>query len=177
MMTTRRHFLIKTIAGAAAVIGATYIALPGDEIDQHASDLIFLTRHDQVIVAALLPVLLAGYVDKNRPVHPTLCAKLLHNFDQAVALQRPGVQAELRQLFDLLSFKLSRAALTHSLASWTDLPWQNKQQLLLDWRDSALDLLQTAYSGLHDLVIAAYFVESSSWSEIGYEPPPALRGS
>ncbi len=175
-MATRRQFIFNTVAAAAAVTGLTYVIVPTDNVSDNAETAHFLTAHDQLIVAAFLPVLLAGYLDK-AALAANWQATLLHNVDQAIALQRPGVQAELRQLFDLLAFKLSRVALTQSATNWNDMPAHTVDQMLLAWRNNALDLLQTAYSGLHDLVIAAYFVEPSSWPNIGYEPPPALRGS
>jgi hypothetical protein len=140
-------------------------------------DLTCLTARDQLILAALLPVLLAGYSDKEQPFPNALADKIIRTIDLAIALQFPRVQAELRQLFDVLEINLSRVLLTHQRANWNDLGWPAKQQMLLNWRDSALALLQAAYSGLHDLVVAAYFVDSNHWQAIGYEPPPAIRGS
>jgi len=177
MALTRRQWLTRSVAAAAATIGAVYIVLPADDIDATADDLIWLTPNDQIVIAALLPVLLAGYVDQHRALPAAFQQKLLSNVDQAIALQRRGVQDELRQLFILLEAKLSRLALTHSMANWNQMDWQSKNTMLLSWRDHALDLFQTAYSGLHDIVIAAYFVESAHWAQIGYEPPPAIRGT
>ncbi len=172
----RRHFIVAATTSLAAALGLAYIALPGDEVDDNAVDLRCLSARDQVVLAALLPVILAGYVAPQSPFPNPLERQLVATIDNAIAVQLPRVQDELRQLFDVLEINLVRVVFTHQVANWNELNWSTKHALLLDWRDSALALLQTAYSGLHDLILAAYFIEDAHWPAIGYQPPPALRG-
>lgn len=172
----RRQVIVAGIASTAAAIGVAYVLTPHDVVDKNNVDLLFLNRHDQVILSALLPVLLAGYIDPSAPFPAALNTKISVTVDQAIALQLPRIQAELRQLFSLLEVNIARVVLTHQLANWNELDGAAKQQMLLSWRDSALTLLQIAYSGLHDLVIAAYYTDNTYWQAIGYEPPAAIRG-
>jgi len=43
------------------------------------------------------------------------------------------------------------------------------------WQHSRLALLRSAYDGLHQLVLAAWYGNSRAWPAIGYPGPPSLR--
>ncbi len=47
----------------------------------------------------------------------------------------------------------------------------SRLQLLTSWRDSYLTLLQQAYNGLRELLLAAYYGQPQHWQALAYQAP------
>src|SRR5690606_8164808 len=137
----RRKFILTGISlGAAASLGSG-LAIWGW---QHS--LTPDSSNRDLVLSALLPALLYGALSQDA----TLAAAELERTKTAIGDFLPFLplrqQQELNQLFNLLA--KSQLGLTGHISSLPDLSIAQRLQLLNQWRDSYLALLQQAYHGL-----------------------------
>lgn len=162
-MQRRQFIMLGLAAGAALATGVTLYPL-FDQNEQQQQDA-------TLVLDALLPAILLGAL----PTDAAAKQQALQNTRNAVLAFLPFLpkrqQAELQQLFSLLSQQLTRLALTgHSLAL-AELSVASRLQLLTRWRDSYLQLLQQAYNGLRELLLAAYYGQPQHWQALAYQAP------
>ncbi|MBI2382383.1 MAG: hypothetical protein HYV16_16665 [Gammaproteobacteria bacterium] len=167
MLLSRRQLLVHALQGGALLAGAPALALAETSMASR-----FLTEADQLILAAVVPVILAGAL----PVEGRKAAieGVIRDLDSAIAHLPERTRDELRQLFELLDGRLSRLALTGLWAQWAELRPAQVEEFLGEWRESYLDLLRTAYAGLHDLILGVWYGTPAAWSGIGYGGPPPI---
>jgi hypothetical protein len=75
-------------------------------------------------------------------------------------------------LFGLLALGPARRLLAGVGGGWEQADPRQVEAFLQNWRTHRLQTLQTAYHGLHDLIIGAWYADPSSWEAIGYPGPP-----
>ncbi|GAB2926899.1 hypothetical protein [Rheinheimera gaetbuli] len=162
----RRKFILTGISlGAAASLGSG-LAIWGW---QHslAPD----SSNRDLVLSALLPALLYGAL----PQDATMAAAGLERTKTAISDFMPFLplrqQQELHQLFNLLANRISLLGLSGHLSSLPELSIAQRLQLLSQWRDSYLALLQQAYHGLRELLYGAYYGQSEHWQALAYTAP------
>lgn len=153
IVLSRRKLLLGGLAAAGALAA-------GDVLYQ------FSTDDDRIIIAAIAPVMIGIAV----PVQ-----EVVRGFDVAVAGLPPAVQGEVHQLLGLLRFPVTRALVAGIRHPWHAASPQEISAFLARWRYSDLVKLRSAYDALHQLVMAAWYAGSSSWTAIGYAGPPQLK--
>ncbi len=169
----RRRFLKFGLAGTGLLfLAGLWRYTTGETRPPAPPGFHFLTAQDQRIFAALAPVL----IDKALPINGRdgLIAEILIDIDRLIAAMPPGMQGELRQLFDLLAFPPARIALTGIWNSWEAATEKEIGGFLDRWSTSALTLLQLAYAALHDLCMAAWYDNPHAWAWVGYDGPPDI---
>jgi len=165
----RRTFLAAGALGVAALAAGGWLryglrhAPPGRALDDDA----------RVIVAALVPAFLDGALPVHAPLRDSAIIETVGAVDAAVLGLPPSAQHELAQLFGLLGFPPARMALGMRTA-WSDAPTVEVQAALQRWQGSRSLLLRSAYDGLHQLILAAWYANPRAWHDIGYPGPPAL---
>jgi hypothetical protein len=83
----------------------------------------------------------------------------------------PHAQDELSQLLSLLASTAGRRTLAGLSETWPLASEAQIQHALQGMRLSGLALRQQAYAALHDITAAAYFSDTSTWSQLGYPGP------
>lgn len=159
----RRQFIMLGLAtGAALATGVSVypmLTTTAAESQQQAA----------LVIDALLPALLLGALATD----PVQQQQQLQQTRQAVLDFIPflakGSQAELAQLFGLLSYRFSRLALTGHLLALQDLSIELRLQLLESWRTHYLQLLQQAFHGLRALLLAAFYGQPEQWPALNYQ--------
>jgi hypothetical protein len=175
----RRQLLQTGLGGAAvlAVAGAGYGFVTRDP--PAGSDdgyrFTFLDGTQRTIVAAIVPVMLAGALPKNAAARSTALRDAVRGVDTAVSALPALVQDEVRQLFSLLAFPASRWVVAGVWSSWTVAKPADIDAFLTRWRDSRFPLLRSGYQALHQLVFGAWYANPFSWARIGYPGPPAVK--
>lgn len=174
MNLNRRQLLIFGLTGGAALAGAGLLgfAPAGGVLDDPGHRYGVLNEADRAVLAAVVPVILDGALPAENPEESVRA--VLRDIDGAIGLLPLRVRAELRQLFDLLDGKLGRVVLAGVWASWAQASPEAIDGFLNDWRGSYLDLLRTAYGGLHELVLGVWYGNPASWPTIRYPGPPAI---
>lgn len=165
----RRTFLAAGALGVAALAAGGWLrygmrhAPPGHALDDDA----------RAIVAALVPAFLDGALPVHAPLRGDAIAETVVAVDAAILGLPPMAQHELAQLFGLLAFPPARMAVGVRSA-WPDAATSDVQAALQRWQVSRSLLLRSAYDGLHQLILAAWYADPRAWPDIGYPGPPAL---
>ncbi len=173
LLRPSRRELLKT--GALGCAALAFVGLAARARAQPIEgDFAFLGAEDRVIVAAIAPVMLAGALPAGGAARQRAEAEVVEGVDRAISGLAPATQAELRQLFDLLGLGIARVLVAGLWPSWDEAGAEDIAGFLGRWKESRFDLLRSAYLGLHELIIAAWYGNPRAWPRIGYPGPPEL---
>lgn len=171
-MPTRRQFIQVGLAGAAVLATVRWLASPQAA---PAADFRFLDTAGVAMVAAFVPVVLAGSLPEETQARARAVREVVEAFDRAVAGLRPAVQKEVDQLFGILRFPPARLAFTGLWAPVEESSHEEIAAFLTRWRRSRFDIQRAGYQALTQLIQAAWYGNASSWAAIGYPGAPALN--
>lgn len=159
-----------------AVAGAGYGLVTRDPADPSGDTYHFkvLDGTQRTILAAVAPVMLAGSLPGDAGARKVALREVVRGVDTAVAALPPLVQDEIRQLFSLLGFPVSRWLVAGVFSSWTSATTADVDGFLTRWRFSSFPLLRSGYQALHQLVFGAWYANPISWPRIGYPGPPQV---
>ena len=170
-LPTRRQFIKVGLAGAALLATARWLAgsqaAPGA---QHR----FLDSSGVAMVAAFVPVVLAGSLPEEPQARARAIREVVDAFDRAVAGLSPSVQKEVDQLFAVLRFAPVRLAFTGLWAPVEESSAEEVAEFLTRWRRSRFEIQRAGYQALTQLIQASWYDNPSSWAAIGYPGPPQL---
>ena len=168
----RRTFLAVGVAGAGALAIAGWLRRsPAPTAGSAASN---ISPDGQAILRAIVPVLLHGALPQEPAARAAAIAQTLAALDTAIGGLPAAAQAELAQLFDLLSLPPVRLAVARIDAPWAQAAPDQVRACLDRFRGSSLQLLRASYDALHQLTFAAWYGNPQAWAAIGYPGPPAL---
>lgn len=174
MKMSRRRLLLGALGGGAALAGAGLLgyAPAGGALADGGHDYRFLLEGDRAVLAAVVPVFLAGALPEAG--RDGLVRQVLRDVDTGITHLSERTRAELRELFELLDGKLGRVVVAGIWSSWAEARPAELEAFLSSWRHSYLDLLRTAYAGLHDLVLGVWYGTPAAWPSIHYPGPPPI---
>jgi len=164
-MVQRRTFLKAGVAGAALLLAGGTVAWLGGR------DAVADRRE---VLAAVIPAVLEGSLPQAGPQREGAIRQALAGVETAIAALSPAAQQELAQLFALLAIAPTRLALAGLGHSWRDASVAEVSSVLQGWRTHRLELLQSAYHALHDLVTGSWYADPAQWPGIGYGGTPQL---
>lgn len=172
-MLTRRQFIKAGVAGTAALVVARTLYGPFESAPQWHANASYqfgvLSDASRGLIAALAAVMLKGALPAAS--HGKAIEEVVIGVDKAIAALQPAVQEELKQLFALLNFAVSRRFLAGVSQPWLSAPETEIEAFLNNWRDSRFTLLRSGFHGLHQLILASWYGGESAWSAIGYAQP------
>jgi hypothetical protein len=168
MRPSRRAFLTTGVLGAAALATAGWLRLRATPASGA------LDADARTIVTAMVPAFLAGALPRQPAARAGAIAATVSNVERAIAGLPPAAQRELAQLFGLLAFAPARIAIAGMTRDWSNARVADVDAMLERWRASRIALLRSAYDGLHQLVLAAWYGAPDGWDAIGYPGPPVL---
>ena len=169
---SRRAFLVTGVLGAAALATAAWLKgphAPASIVPRRALD-----ADGDSIMAAIVPVLLAGALPAAPGERATAIAETLAAIDGAIAGLPPAAQKEIQQLFALLAAPPVRIALARIGSGWPHAAPDDVRRFLDRMRGSSWSLLRSAYDALHQLTFAAWYGNPRAWDSIGYSGPPEI---
>jgi hypothetical protein len=140
--------------------------------DDH--DYLFLTAEDRLVIASVAPVMLEGGLPEEGSEYDIAISEIVKGVDKTVSGLTPSVQGEVRDLFDILTFPLTRRWLACVRRPWHDAKRDDIVKFLSWWQKSYFKLLRSGYEALHELITASWYANERSWSGIGYSGPPDL---
>lgn len=173
---SRRNFLKLGATGSAALATVSLTATLagcGARDQAAAQGFRFLRDADLELFRALIPVIVAGALPEPAVEREPLIAETVRRVDDACYRLGAPAQAQLYQLFDLLDFRLTRAAATAVLGRWSEAGPGDIEAFLQRWRHSRIGLFNVGYRALVKLVAASYYGLPSSWRLSGYPGPLA----
>jgi hypothetical protein len=175
-MTSRRTFLVTGLAGGAALAFAWWWRerpAPASVVAAQ-QPLAALDREAPAIVAAIVPVILAGALPDEPAARRSAIDETVAGVARAIAGLPPATQKELGELFALLGFAPARLLAARVASHWSAASADDVAAFLERWRTSDIALLRSAYDALHQLVLAAWYGNPRAWPAIGYAGPPKL---
>lgn len=169
MQSSRRRFLKTGLAGALALAagGAIYRAVRGPaplgrfQLDGAA----------RTVLTAVVPAMLAGAMPAEPAERAAVTAATVERVGAAVAALPLATQKEVQDLFGLMALGPARRWLAGVPGSWEEASPAALQDFLVSWRFHRLQLLQSAYLALHDLILGAWYADPARWAAIGYPGP------
>ena len=173
-MLTRRQFIKAGIIGGAALTAAGIFysrglkEAPGDAVPHR------LTLSERTIVGALVPAILAGVLPAAGEARSRAIAQTVDGVGTAIAGLSAPAQQELGELFALLGAAPGRVLVARLWPAWEAATTEEIVAFLEGWRQSRFALLRSAYAGLHDLVLGAWYGTPDAWEAIGYPGPPEM---
>lgn len=172
LLLSRRSFIAAGVVGAAALATAGW--LKGPHAPPPAVPRRALDADGEAIMGAVVPVLLAGALPTDPAQRQAAMTRTLSAVDAAIAGLTPAVQAELAELFALLSLPPVRLGLARVADPWPRASATDVRAFLDRFRDSRFTLLRAACGALHEITFAAWYGAPESWPAIGYPGPPPL---
>lgn len=169
MGTNRRRFLkVGGLAALALAAGGgiyrfTHPAVPGKRF--------VLDGEAKAAIDAIVPAMLAGSLPLDARARERAVAATTDRVHHAILGLPLVVQQEVQDLFGLLALAPARRALTGVSDNWANASNAQVASFLQAWRFHRLDMLQTAYHALHDLIIGSWYADPASWAAIGYPGP------
>lgn len=157
-------------AGALAIAGWWKDAPPGEVPGSRPP----ISPDGLDILRAAVPVLLAGALPAESHARVAAIDETMAALGVAIGGLPVAAQAELAQLFALLSLPPVRLAVARLDAPWAQAAPLQVRAALDRFRDSPLILLRAAYDALHQLTFAAWYGNPHAWPAIGYPGPPEL---
>lgn len=172
-MISRRQLLKTGLAGSALLLAAGFLARPESDTPGAFStqdlDARFLNTSDTNLLAAIAPVMLGLSLDVAQS------KALLWGVDRAISGLPLMLQAEVRQLLDLLGNRWGRRYLAGVKAPWASASVSELHAFLDGWRQSRFTLLRSGYQALHGLINAAWYANPASFAALSYSVPAQGR--
>ncbi len=123
----------------------------------------------------LLEALIRGFLGPALPAPAAERASALATCKQnvlaAISGLAPPAQAEIGELLNMLSHPVGRRLLGGPASEWKLATDQDLSSFLTGLRFHSLSMLRPAYSGLHNIVLGAWYSGEMSWADIGYTRP------
>lgn len=174
MPPVTRRLLIQTGAAGSALLALASCARSNAPFADGGYRYRVLTAGDRELIAAVAGALLIGVLPEDAaPRHDAVLATV-RGADAAVAGLPPRAIDELRQLFALLEFPPTRGFVAGVWTAWPQTAPETVARFLTRWRYSGSALQRSGYQALHQVVMAAWYGNASSWSRIGYPGPPQI---
>ena len=173
-MLTRRQFIKAGLIGGAALTAAGVFYSRSLKEAPSAAVPRGLTLQERAIIAALVPAILAGALPESGEARAKAIAQTVDGVGVAIAGLSAAAQKELSELFAILGVAPGRVLLARLWPSWEQASTAEIAAFLQGWRESRFALLRSAYAGLHDLVLGAWYGNPDTWAGIDYPGPPEM---
>ncbi len=167
----RRTFLLGSFATTAAIaFGINLYSPEFSSTDEQTEG-----KDYRLLFSVLLPVLLDGALPEVASHKLAAQNRTLDAINQSIAGLPESQQDELYQLLDMLDNRLGLLLLTSSITPLLMRSPSELAQMLEGWRNSYFSLMQTAYLGLRELVLASFYACPEHWSRIHYAKPQLFK--
>ncbi len=164
----RRSFL-KTglLTGSMLVTGTSLYGCA--DLDILDTDLV--TDDVSLALGALVPVFFAGVLPDEPQMRKQKIKQVIDGMRIAMKRLPPHTLKELEDLFGLLTNRLTMLAYTGSFSYLNEMPTVQAMKLIEGWRTSYIGLLNTAYEGLKELLVASFYGNPENWTVLNYNKP------
>ncbi len=158
------------LSGCAGKPAGRYEAATGIASDYRFG---FLTHDDIVLFGALLPTVIGPGLPQQAADRQQAILGTIERIDAGILQFGPANQKELRRLFDLLNFGLTRVTVARVWPDWASVSPAQAGAFLDRWRSSRIGLLNNGYIALTKLSNVAFYGHPAQWHLSGYPGPPA----
>ncbi|PMG43602.1 TAT leader-containing periplasmic protein [Shewanella sp. 10N.286.52.B9] len=162
----RRTFLAGAFTGTAAL--ALGVSLYTPDITDHPDE------NHRLLFNVLIPIFMDGTLPEVANYREAFINRTIVAINQTISVLSDDQKSEINQLLNLLESRMGLLLLTSSL---TPLMLRSADELVLmleEWRHHFLQMLQTAYLGLRELVLSSYYACPEHWGRLHYAKPTFL---
>ena len=162
----RRTFLLGGfVATASIAVGADWY-INAFESDQA------LTKHKHsLLFQVLIPVFLEGALPTEEPLRQQHIERTVESIHATLGVLPEHSREKLQQLLELLETKFGLVLLTSSMTSMVQRDPIALTELLNQWREHYLSMMNEAYLGLRELIISSYYALPEHWEILDYKKP------
>ncbi|MBW7471377.1 hypothetical protein [Marinobacter sp. F4218] len=169
--------LLLGTASVAAGLGGCATAPAGSQDDVGARtgagyQFRFLTRDDIQLFEALLPAMIGPALTEEPRARRVAMTSTIERIDAGIYKFGPANQRELRRLFDLLNFGVTRVTAARVWSSWPNVTTAEADAFLERWRTSGIGLFNNGYIALTKISNVAFYGHQDHWHLSGYPGPP-----
>jgi hypothetical protein len=132
----------------------------------------FLNEDDIALFEALLPAMIGPGLPEQPQARNMAIAGTIERIDAGIHKFGPANQKELRRLFDLLNFGLTRVTVARVWSSWPNVTTEEADAFLERWRTSRIGLFNNGYIALTKISNVAFYGYRDFWHLSGYPGPP-----
>lgn len=166
----RRTFLFGAFAGTAAIALGVNLYSPEFSLPDENEG-----KDYRLLFSVLLPVMLDGALPAVATHRAAAQNRTLDTIKQSIAVLPDEQQIELFELLNMLENRLGLLLLTSSMTPLLMRSPAELTEMLEYWRHHYFALLQTAYLGLRELVMASYYACPEHWSRLHYAKPELFK--
>ena len=168
----RRDFLRTGFWGAVALSTlSTAALLSGCSSSPLQNGLQLFRQSDVKVLRALVPVVMAGELSGTAAQRAGEVDEAIAALDRFLFATSAAGRKQIHQLFDLLSFPLTRFTLAGLHRDWEQASPAEVEAFLVRWRDSRLQMLRGGYIALTQLINMVWYMQPRTWPAINYVPP------
>ncbi|TXH02805.1 MAG: hypothetical protein E6R07_14070 [Nevskiaceae bacterium] len=131
----------------------------------------FLRDADLVLFRGLIPAVTASTLPTEAAAREARFAEILHRIDGSCLRLGAPAQKEVRKLFDLLNFGLTRRLAAGVSSPWSEVSEADALAFLDRWRSSSIGLFNAGYRVLTKLIAVANYGTPAVWASAGYPGP------
>jgi hypothetical protein len=165
-MRRRKLLVVGAATGVVlAVAGATLGLLRPARSDGR------LNAGSSAVMAAIAQTVLDGFLPAEPGARGAQLQAHLDRLQTTIAGFPPAMQDEVDELLALLAHPAGRVALLGLRPDWSEATPQQLHAVMRSLQTSSIELRQQVFHALRDLTNAAYFADSSTWSQLGYPGP------
>lgn len=154
---------------AAAPAGRSYTT--PEDVSRSGYRFRFLTRDDIVLFEALLPALVGPALTEEPALRRAQIRDTIERIDAGIHQFGPANQKELRGLFDLLNFNVTRVTVARVWSGWANASIAEVDAFLSRWRTSSIGLFNNGYIALTKVSNVAFYGHQNHWPVSGYPGP------
>ncbi|ARD23791.1 MULTISPECIES: hypothetical protein [Shewanella] len=162
----RRTFLTGAFTGTAAL--ALGVSLYTPEVSDSPDD-----TH-RLLFSVLIPVFMDGALPEVANYREAFLNRTINAINQTISVLPTEQQQELSQLLSMLESRFGLLILTSSITPLMLRTPAELNDMLEQWRHHFLDMMQTAYIGLRELIVSSYYACPEHWGRLHYAKPTFL---
>jgi hypothetical protein len=177
LLESRRSFLKLGVAGTLALGTVGFTAgLAGCHRREEAAaqGYKFLRDADLKLFRALIPAITDGTLPAEASAREARTREILMRIDAGCWHLGAPAQKEVRKLFDLLNFGLTRRLAAGVSSPWDQVSAADAVVFLDRWRNSSIGLFNAGYRVLIKLVAVSNYSIPAVWPSAGYPGPLAV---
>jgi hypothetical protein len=161
----RRTFITGAFATTAALALGVSLYRP-ELVPEDSGD-----KAHALLFAVLLPVLLEDALPDVPVLREAAINRTIEAMHDTMSLLSDEKQAELTELLQMLESRLGLLLLTGSMTPLMLRSTDELVAMLEHWRHHYLAMLNLAYQGLRELVMAGFYSSPEHWSRLNYAKP------
>ncbi|MCL1066759.1 TAT leader-containing periplasmic protein [Shewanella olleyana] len=162
----RRTFLTGAFTGTAAL--ALGVSLYTPEVTDSPDD-----TH-RLLFSVLIPVFMDGALPDVPNYREAFLNRTIIAINQTISVLPTDQKQELEQLLTMLESRFGLLILTSSITPLMLRTPAELNDMLEQWRHHFLEMMQTAYIGLRELIVASYYACPEHWGRLHYSKPTFL---